>query len=262
MIEIIDIHKSFGEQVVLNGVNLKIEKGEVCALIGGSGKGKSILLKHIMGLMQPDKGKILIDGKNIFTLRGRKLNRLKDRMGIMFQGGALFDSYTVYENLAFPLKEKTKLNSFQIEQEVKKELELVGLEGALTKYPAQISGGMRKRVALARCLVMDPEIILFDEPTTGLDPLTVQSIHNIIKNLKKDRILTALIVSHEIPEIFEVVDKVAMLHEGKIAVVGTPEEIVKSDNPTVKEFIKQKLNEVLTYCEMHNNIKEGLNEKK
>ncbi|MDP8234712.1 MAG: ABC transporter ATP-binding protein [Candidatus Saelkia tenebricola] len=237
MIELVDIHKNFGNQKVLNGVSLKIEKGQTFALIGGSGKGKSVLLKHIIGLLKPDKGKILIEQQDISRLRGKKLKQLKERFGIVFQGGALFDSLDVFENTAFPLEEKTKLNSSQIRDKVLKELANVGLEGDENKYPAQISGGMRKRVALARCLVMNPEIILFDEPTTGLDPMTMKSIHKLIRTLQKERHLTALIVSHEIPEIFNIVDQVAMLYNGEIITVGTPEEIKTSNNKIIREFI-------------------------
>lgn len=237
MIEIINVYKNFEDEEILRGLNLKIEKGQTFVLIGGSGKGKSILLKHIIGLLKPDKGKIFIDQQDIGSLRGKKLKKLKERFGVLFQGGALFDSLTVFENVAFPLEEKTKLNSLQIRDKVLKELSNVGLEGDENKYPAQISGGMRKRVALARCLVMNPEIMLFDEPTTGLDPMTVKSIHKLIQTFQKKRNLTALIVSHEIPAIFEIVDRVAMLHNGKIITVETPEEIVRSNNPIVREFM-------------------------
>jgi len=240
MIEIVSVYKTFEKQEVLKGVNLKIEKGQTFTLIGGSGKGKSVLLKHIIGLLKPDKGKVFVEQQDISSLRGRKLKKLKDRLGYVFQGGALFDSLTVFENVAFPLREKTKLNSSQIEDKVLKELSNVELEGDINKYPAQISGGMRKRVALARCLIMDPEIILFDEPTTGLDPMTVKSIHRLIQELQKERNLTALIVSHEIPEIFEIVDRVAMLYDGKIIAVGTPEELKESDNQIVQKFMSQK----------------------
>ena len=237
MIEIVNVYKNFEDEEVLKGVNLKIEKGQTLALIGGSGKGKSILLKHIIGLLKPDRGKIFIDQQDISSLRGKKLKRLKERFGILFQGGALFDSMTVFENVAFPLREKTRLNSSQIREKVLKELSKVGLEADGNKYPAQISGGMRKRVALARCLVMHPEIILFDEPTTGLDPLTVKAIHKLLETVQNRRDLTAVLVSHEIPAIFETVDRVAMLHNGRIIAVGTPEEIMKSNNPIVQEFI-------------------------
>ena len=237
MIKVVDLYKQFQDQVVLRGVNLNIDKGQTLALIGGSGIGKSVLLKHIIGLIKPDHGEIFIDEQNINHLRGRALKRLKDQLGVVFQFGALFDSLTVFENVAFPLNEKTKLNDSQIYERVMKELTTVGLENDKDKYPAQISGGMRKRVALARCLILDPKIIFFDEPTTGLDPVIAQSIYKIIRTLQEERNVTALIVSHEIPGIFKIVDRVAMLHDGQIISTGTPEEIQTSSDPIVQKFL-------------------------
>jgi len=241
MIEIIDIYKSFNGQEVLRGVNLKVEEGQTLALIGGSGKGKSVLLKHIIGLTKPDRGKILIDNQDISKLRGRSLKRLKERFGIVFQGGALFDSMTAFENVAFPLKEKTRMRASLIRETVFKELARVGLSGAEHKYPAEISGGMKKRVALARCLVMNPEIVLFDEPTTGLDPLMSNAIHQLIRTCQKSLNFTAIIVTHEIPAIFPLVDRVAMLYDGKIIAEGTPEEIETSKDPVIHQFIHGEL---------------------
>jgi phospholipid/cholesterol/gamma-HCH transport system ATP-binding protein len=238
MIEIVDLHKNFDNKKVLDGVNLKINKGETFALIGASGKGKSVLLKHIIGLIKPDKGKILVEGQDIGGLHGTKLRKLKERFGIVFQFGALFDSLTVYDNVAFPLVEKTNLRPDEIRKKVLEELANVGLVGEENKYPAQISGGMRKRVAVARCLVMNPEIILFDEPTTGLDPVIANSIYRTIKNLQDHRNLTSFIISHEIPGIFKIVDRVAMLHDGRIIQVGTSEEIQNTDNTTVRKFLQ------------------------
>ena len=237
MIKVVDLYKQFQDQVILRGVNLNIDKGQTLALIGGSGIGKSVLLKHIIGLIKPDHGEIFIDEQNINHLRGRALKRLKDQLGVVFQFGALFDSLTVFENVAFPLNEKTKLNDSQIYERVMKELTTVGLENDKDKYPAQISGGMRKRVALARCLILDPKIIFFDEPTTGLDPVIAQSIYKIIRTLQEERNITALIVSHEIPGIFTIVDRVAMLHDGKIISTGTPEEIQATSDPIVQKFL-------------------------
>jgi len=241
MIEISNLYKNFGDQEVLKGVNLKVSAGQTFALIGGSGKGKSVLLKHIIGLIKPDKGAVLIDQKDISRLRGKKLKKLKDRLGIVFQFGALFDSLTIYENVAFPLKEKTRLKDSQIHERVIKELSDVGLLEDRDKYPAQLSGGMKKRAALARCLALDPDIIFFDEPTTGLDPVIAASIYKMIRNLQEKRKLTALIVSHEIPGIFKIVDRVAMLHDGKIISVGTPEEMQTTSNPVVQKFLNGEL---------------------
>lgn len=241
MIEVIDLYKSFNNHEVLKGINLKIEEGETLALIGGSGKGKSVLLKIIIGLMRPDRGKVLIDNQDISRLRGKALKRLKERCGIVFQGGALFDSLTVFENIAFPLEEKTRMKASQIRETVLRELARVGLSGAENKYPAEISGGMKKRVALARCLVMNPEIVLFDEPTTGLDPLIGKAIHKLIRECQKSLNFTAIIITHEIPAIFSMVDRVAMLYEGKILAEGTPEEIETSKNPVIHQFIHGEL---------------------
>jgi len=237
MIEVRNLYKSFNGQPILKGVNLKIDKGQTMALIGGSGKGKTVLLKHIIGLMTPDHGEIFINQKNIHRLRGKALKELKDQFGVVFQFGALFDSLTVYENVAFPLNEKTKLKGPQIRDKVFEELKIVGLEDDADKYPAQISGGMRKRVALARCLILDPKIVFFDEPTTGLDPVIAQSIYKLIRKLQEERNITALIVSHEIPGIFKVVNRVAMLHDGEIIVDGTPEEIQTNNNRIVQKFL-------------------------
>lgn len=237
MIEIKDLHKSFGSQKVLNGVNLTIEPGQVTAIVGRSGGGKSVLLKHIVGLLKPDKGSIFIKGQDITKLSGRKLDEIRAQIGVVFQGGALFDSLTVYENVAFPLVEKNTLKKNEIDEKVMKALSDVGLQGMQHKYPAELSGGMRKRVALARALISEPKIVLFDEPTTGLDPILVRTIHKLIRQTQQQYGFTGLIISHEIPEIFEISDKVAMLHDGKIIEVGTPEEFQKSENPYVKNFI-------------------------
>lgn len=238
MIEVINVHKKFDSQEILKGVNLKIEKGQTFALIGGSGNGKSVLLKHIIGLMRPDAGSIIIGDQDITRLHGRRLRAVKDRLGIVFQFGALFDSMTIYDNVAFPLREKTKLTEDQIQERVFQELESVQLLDDRNKFPAQLSGGMRKRVAVARCLIMNPEIIFFDEPTTGLDPVIANLIYNTIRSLQEKRKLTALIVSHEIPGIFRIVDRVAMLHDGRIICTGTPDEFLASPNPIVQKFLK------------------------
>jgi len=237
MIEIKNLYKSFGHQQVLKGVNLVINEGEVTAVIGRSGGGKSVLLKHIIRLLKPDSGSIIIKGEDITKLTGKKLDEIRSDIGVVFQGGALFDSMTVYDNVAFPLTEKTKLDKKEIHEKVMKALSDVGLQGMEYKYPAELSGGMRKRVALARALIGHPKIILFDEPTTGLDPILVRSIHKLIRDTQKQYEFTGLIISHEIPEIFEISDRVAMLHDGRIVEVGTPDEIQKSDNIVVKNFI-------------------------
>ena len=238
MIKVVNLHSWLGKQKVLDGVNLEIEKGEVLALIGKSGVGKSVLLKHIVGLMKGQMGTVYVDGVDVAKCKGRSLEKLRDKFGFLFQGGALFDSYTVYDNVAFPLREKTKLSEEKIREKVMHELELVGLSGFEDKYPAELSGGMRKRAALARCMVTSPEYMFFDEPTTGLDPLTANSINELIKKTYERTHFTGIIVSHEIPEVFSLVHRVAMLWEGKIIFHGTPEEIMKSEDPRVKSFIE------------------------
>lgn len=237
MIQIKNLHKTYDDQAILKGVDLTINKGETLALIGPSGEGKSVLLKQITGLQTPDKGEVLIDHQDVHRLHGKKLKTLKDRIGIVFQFGALFDSLSIYDNIAFPLREKTKLKENAIREKIMKALKEVNLEGHENKFPSQISGGMRKRVALARCLIMNPEVIFFDEPTTGLDPVITQSIYGMIKKLNNEYRLTSLIVSHEIPKIFDIVDRAAMLHDGKIIAVGTPAEIQASDNNIVQKFL-------------------------
>lgn len=241
MIKVVDLFKSFKDHEVLSGVNLTIASGCSTALIGGSGQGKSILLKHIIGLLRPDKGKVLVDNQDISKLRRRPRKQLKERFGIVFQGGALFDSLTVFDNVAFPLREKTRLKEPVIRDKVLHELSRVGLSGAENKYPSEISGGMKKRVALARCLIMNPEIVLFDEPTAGLDPLIGKAIHRMIWECQKSCKFTALIVTHEIPAIFSIVDNIAMLYNGKIIFTGTPEEIRASQDTVVHQFIHGEL---------------------
>ena len=237
MIKAIDLHSTLGKQKVLDGVNLTIERGEILALIGKSGVGKSVFLKHVVALMKGEKGKVLIDGEDITSARGRKLEEMRSRIGFLFQGGALFDSLTLYDNVAFPLREKVKMDEKKIREKVLYELEQVGLQGMEHKYPAELSGGMRKRAALARCMVTTPEIMLFDEPTTGLDPITAHSINDLIQSTHERVCFTGIIVSHEIPDIFFLVDKVAMLHQGKIVAFGTPLDILRSQHPVVRQFI-------------------------
>jgi phospholipid/cholesterol/gamma-HCH transport system ATP-binding protein len=237
MIRLINLHKSFGSQHVLKGLNLEIPDGAIYAVIGQSGTGKSCLLKHLIGLMRPDQGEIWIDGVEISALQGRALNEVRSRFGMLFQSGALFDSLSVYDNVAFPLREKTRLSEADIRRKVQERLAQVGLPDTDQKFPAELSGGMRKRVALARALVSEPEFLLFDEPTTGLDPIRVNAIHQLILDLHKLFHFTAVVVSHEIPEIFSLATHVAMLHEGAIVVAGTPAEIQSSTNLVVQQFI-------------------------
>lgn len=237
MIRIENIYKSFNGFPVLRGVSFEVKKGEILALIGGSGKGKSVILKHIVGLLKPDQGHVFFDGKDIGLLKGYDLEAIRGRIGFLFQNGALFTSFTVFENVAFPLREKTRLNEEQIRAKVVKQLEQVGLTGAENKYPAELSGGMIKRTAFARALITQPEAMLFDEPTTGLDPVIAHTILDLIKSLHDRLGFTAIIVSHELSRIFQIAHRVAMLHEGRIWTIGTPEEILSSDDSVVQQFI-------------------------
>jgi phospholipid/cholesterol/gamma-HCH transport system ATP-binding protein len=237
MITVEDIYKSFNGFEVLRGASLQVKKGEIVALIGKSGYGKSVLMNHVAGLMKPDRGRVLVDGQDISRLKSKELGQLRSRFGFLFQGGALFDSLTVFDNVAFPLREKTKLAEKEISERVLSELDQVGLTGSERKYPAEISGGMIKRAALARSLVREPEIMFFDEPTTGLDPITANNILALISSCHQRLKFTGIIVTHQIPKIFGIVEKVALLDEGRILIAGSPDEILASDNPVVRQFL-------------------------
>jgi len=238
LIKIEGVTKSFGRQVVLRGVDLEVPDGSITVIIGRSGGGKTVFLRHMIGLLRPDSGRILLDGVDLTQLRGRALDEVRDRYGVVFQGGALFDSLTCAENVAFPLREKTRLTREQIAERVALGLERVGLGDVADKYPAEVSGGMRKRVAIARALATEPAIVFFDEPTTGLDPILVNTIHHLILELHQRLHFTAVMVSHEIPEIFQIADSVAMLHEGRIVEAGPAAAIQASPNPIVQRFIR------------------------
>lgn len=241
MIKLVDVEKSFNSQLVLNRLNLEIPKGKITAVIGPSGEGKSVLLKHMIGLLRPNRGQVLVEGEDIAVMGRRQLNRVREKFGMLFQNAALFDSMTVYENVAFPLEEKTRLSRTKIRDRVHEALENVGLKGVDDKYPDELSGGMKKRVGLARVLLRHPKIILFDEPTTGLDPIICKAIHQLIKDTHAQFCFTAVVISHEIPEIFDISDRVAMLYRGEIVETGTPEEIQRSVHPVVRQFISGSL---------------------
>jgi phospholipid/cholesterol/gamma-HCH transport system ATP-binding protein len=238
MIKVAGLRKSFGGQPVLNGIDLEVPDGTITVIIGRSGGGKSVFLKHLLGLLRPDSGRIEVDGVDLAALRGRALDEVRKRYGVVFQGGALFDSMTCRENVAFPLREKTRLAGTDVAKKVDTALERVGLAGIGGKYPEEVSGGMRKRVAIARALVSEPEIVFFDEPTTGLDPVLVNTIHRLIQDLHRTSRFTAVMVSHEIPEVFDLADRIGMLHEGRIVEMGPPSVIQGSQNPIVRKFIR------------------------
>ncbi|HET8722239.1 MAG TPA: ABC transporter ATP-binding protein [Nitrospira sp.] len=237
MIKLVGVEKTLGGQHVLQGIDLDIPAGKITTIIGRSGGGKSVLLKHMIGLLQPDRGEVWVGGIEISRLRGKALNEVRKRFAMLFQGAALFDSLSVFENVAFPLREKLRMKGAEVSRRVDEKLEQVGLSGMGHKYPAELSGGMKKRAGLARALVMEPEIILFDEPTTGLDPLMAKSIHDLIVATQQRFKFTAVMVSHEIPEIFGISDWVAMLLKGKIALMAPAGEFVKTTDPEIHEFI-------------------------
>ncbi len=239
MIRVEGLHKTFGRQAVLRGLSLEVATGEIMVIIGRSGGGKSVLLKHLLGLLHPDAGTITVDGTEITRLRGSELEAIRERYGVVFQGGALFDSMSVFDNVAFPLRErKERAAAGEIRGRVEEKLAQVGLSGMGHKNPAEISGGMRKRVAIARALVTEPEIVFFDEPTTGLDPILVNTIHHLIVELHRKFRFTAVMVSHEIPEIFQIAHRVAMLHDGVIVETGAADAIQGSANLIVQQFIR------------------------
>ncbi len=246
MITLHNIHKAFGEQVVLQGLNLSIPAGAITAVIGPSGEGKSVLIKHMIGLLSPDSGTVTIEGSDLATMSRSELNRFRERFAMVFQNAALFDSMTVYENMAFPLEEKTRISREEIDTRINAALMEVGLKDVLHKFPDQLSGGMRKRVGFARALLLQPQVVLFDEPTTGLDPVIRNTIHQLIVATQRKFGYTAVIVSHDIPEIFDVADYVAMLYRGQILAFGTAQEMKHSTNPVVRQFVSGSLDGPMT----------------
>lgn len=238
MIKIIDLKKSFRDKKVLDGVNLEIEKGKITVIIGRSGEGKSVLIKHIIGLLRPDSGKILFEDMELTAMKERDFNEILKRFGMLFQGAALFDSMTVAENVGFPLKEHTDLNDDDILKTVSEKLRRVGLVGVEEMMPADLSGGMKKRVGLARAIVMDPEIVLFDEPTTGQDPIMSDSVADLILETQRALKTTYVVISHDISLTFKIADKIAMLHEGRIIEEGTVEEMKNNSDPILRQFLE------------------------
>lgn len=237
MIRINNIHKSFLGNRVLRGVNLEIKEGETITIIGGSGCGKSVLLKHIVGLMKPEVGEIEIDGQEITRLGIEELAEVQKKFGMLFQGAALFDSLTVGENISFGLRMLTDLDEKEIKRRVSEKLPLVGMEGIEQLMPAELSGGMKKRVALARAIAMNPKYILYDEPSTGLDPIMADVINNLILNLQEKLNITSIVVTHDMVTAYKVSDRIAMLYQGRIEEIGTPEEIKETKNSVVRQFI-------------------------
>ncbi|HIC91019.1 MAG TPA: ABC transporter ATP-binding protein [Syntrophaceae bacterium] len=240
MIRVVDLHKSFNGLKVLRGINLSIEKGKTTVILGGSGVGKTVFIKHLIGLMKPDKGSIYVDDVDITRLKEKELAEVRKKFGMLFQEAALFDSLTVGENVGFPLREHTKLSTEAIDKIVREKLEQVGLQGIEDKYPSELSGGMKRRVGLARAMALNPEILLFDEPTTGLDPIMKTIINDLIINTQRRGSLTCVVITHDITTTFKLAHKVAMIHEGIIVEEGLPEEFKNSSNLIVQAFLAGK----------------------
>ncbi len=239
MIQIRDLHKSFGDHKVLDGITLDVERGTTFVVLGGSGSGKTVLMKHVIGLLKPDTGTVFVDGIEIPRLEGRALTEARRMFGMVFQGAALFDSMTVYENVAFPLRERQRgISHDELRRRVVEKLKVVDLdEDVLTKFPAELSGGMRKRVALARAVVHDPKVVLYDEPTTGLDPITTAYVDDMIISAKRKLGVTSMVISHDIASAFKVADRIAVLYDGVLAAQGTPEEVRRSAHPYVQHYL-------------------------
>jgi phospholipid/cholesterol/gamma-HCH transport system ATP-binding protein len=237
MIEIINLHKSYGNNHVLKGVDLKIETGESMVVIGGSGSGKSVLLKHIIGILKPDEGKVLVDGTDITTLKEHDLYEVRKKFGMLFQMSALFDSMTVWENVGFGLLRHRKLHEKDAKAVATEKLRMVGLAGVEDLMPSELSGGMKKRVGLARAIAHEPEILLYDEPTTGLDPIMADAINDLIVEMKKHLNVTGVAITHDMNSAYKIADRIAMLYEGRIIEAGTPDEIKNTRNPVVRQFI-------------------------
>jgi len=249
IIQLVDVHKSFEGangtvQKVLKGVNLSIPPGMTTVIGGASGQGKSVAIKLILGLMKPDSGQILVEGKDITAMDSSELSKMRSSFGVVFQGVAPFDSMTVFENVALPLEEKTRLSKQEIREKVMASLEQFGLKGHEEKFPAQISGGMLKRVGLARTLQLEPKIMLFDEPTTGLDPAKSLEIYRLFYKIQKEMGYTAVIVSHDIPKIFNLADQVVVMHEGQAKIFNSSEEIQFSEDPIIQDFVQMTMGHI------------------
>ncbi len=233
-----EVYKNFEGKEVLRGLTLFIRRGEVLIVLGGSGTGKTVVLKHIVGLLHPDKGRIFVEGKDITNYEENQLMPIRKSVGFLFQSSALFDSMSVFDNVAFPLQEHTQLSQSDIEVKVKEKLRLVGLEGTDWMMPSNLSGGMRKRVALARAIILEPKALLYDEPTTGLDPITTRWVTKLMRSIHEQLGITSIIVTHNVQSAMAVADRIAFLYRGKIKFVGTPEEIETCEDHIVQEFLK------------------------
>ena len=237
MIKIVNLHKTFGQNKVLQGVNIEIEKGETLVIIGQSGSGKSVLIKHMIGIIKPDEGEIFVDGIEITCLKEGKFHQVSRKFGMLFQGSALFDSMTVAQNVSFGLERYTDFSKHRIQELVEESLDKVGLRGVENLMPYELSGGMKKRVGLARAIAYQPEIILYDEPSTGIDPIRADAINDLINIMKKELKVTSIVITHDVVSAYKVADRIAMLYGGRIIETGTPDEIKNSENPVIQQFI-------------------------
>jgi phospholipid/cholesterol/gamma-HCH transport system ATP-binding protein len=256
--EVKDLVKKFGSRTVLDGVNLKIYRGETCVIMGGSGCGKSTLLRHMIGNLKPTSGRVFLLGKDITDLYGQQLDEVRKKIGMSFQSSALFDSMTVGENVSLPLKEHTKLEKSVMEIMLKMKLELVGLRGFEDLLPSELSGGMKKRVGLARAIAMDPQIIFYDEPTAGLDPIVASVIDKLIIDLSKKLQVTSVVVTHDMKSVMAIADRIVMLYEGKVLETGTPDEIRASNNEMVQQFITGSYDGPIKFFQQKNDYLENL----
>ncbi len=258
IIRIENLKKTFSGRPVLKGVNLNIYRGETMVIMGGSGCGKSTLLRHIIGAMRPDEGRVIFMGKDVSTLDEEGLNEIRKKFGMLFQSAALFDSMNVGQNIALPLKEHTKLDPKIISIIVKMKMELVGLRGFENLMPSQLSGGMRKRVGLARAIVMDPEVVFYDEPTAGLDPIMTAVIDKLIIDLSKKLNITSIVVSHDMKSVFRIADRIAMVHKGEVLQIGTPAELEKSPDPITRQFVAGEVEGPVQFFQQGDNYLEHL----
>ncbi|QRK06655.1 ABC transporter ATP-binding protein [Archangium violaceum] len=240
-IEVRDLHKTFGDNEALRGVDLVVPEGTTCVLMGISGSGKSVLMKHIMGLLRPDRGTVLVEGQDVARMDEAALDQMRRKQGILFQANALFDSLTVFDNVAFPLRERTRMSEAEIEETVNKTLAKVGLSHATTRYPGELSGGMQKRVGFARATILQPRILLYDDPTAGLDPLTTAAVNEIITTGKQQLGATSLVITPDVAAAFGMADSLALMHEGRIVEAGPPDVFRESQHPAVKAFIRNWL---------------------
>ena len=244
VIELSGVKKNFGRQMVLRGIDLRVMRGETLVIIGASGEGKSIIIKHMLGLMRPDQGTVRVLGKDLSRLSRRQMDEVRRDFGVLFQNAALFDSMTVYDNVALPLREKTRMKEAEIRSKVIDQLTVMGIDAAAEKFPAQLSGGMRKRVGLARALVLNPQVVFFDEPTTGLDVNKGNELYRLFYHSQRQFGYTAVIVSHDVPKVFKLADQVALLADGIIQGCMTPANFFISEQPVIKAFVAEALEEL------------------